>query len=230
MEKHDGSDARALPQFLPDPGACEIAAVTASGGLTDSKWLLCKIFAKIGATAFGGIGPSLAIIERELVQKHKLLTTEDIALAWAAAKLLPGSSVVQVVAFVGYRLAGWSGSALATCAYLFPSVVAMVFLAAFYDYVSALPAFGLAARGLTAALIGLLLSTMCRLGRGTFGNPLTLAIAVCAFGSVAVPALPSAAVVLAAGLIGVLLLSVRATELTSDEAHQDSRLAKGAGP
>jgi chromate transporter len=169
--------------------------------------VLGRIFLEIGATAFGGLGPSLAIMERELVEKRRVLSADDVAEASAAARLLPGSALIQVVSFLGYRLGGWTGSALATVAYVLPSVTAMLLLAIFYDAVSALSAFGLAAQGLTAAVVGLLLAATYRFGRATIGGPVTLGIALSAFGSSAGLGIAAAAVVVAAGLIGVPLLS-----------------------
>ncbi len=36
------------------------------------------LFLRIGATAFGGLGAGLALIERDLVEKRRLLTREDV--------------------------------------------------------------------------------------------------------------------------------------------------------
>jgi chromate transporter len=169
--------------------------------------VLGRIFLQIGATAFGGLGPSLALIERELVVKRRVLTAEDVAAASAATRLLPGSSLIQVVSILGYRLGGWIGSALATASFVLPPAAAMLLLATFYDDLAVLAVLGPAAQGLTAAVVGLLLATTYRFGRATIGGPLTLGIALVAFGSAAGLRVPAAAVVAAAGLIGILLLS-----------------------
>src|SRR4051812_33457474 len=90
---------------------------------------LAWLFFKIGSTAFGGLGASLAVIHRELVDRRGLLTAEQMTEALAFAKPLPGSTVVQVVSYVGHRLGGWSGSALATMAFLTPPMLAMLAVA-----------------------------------------------------------------------------------------------------
>jgi chromate transporter len=181
---------------------------------------LGRIFLEIGAMSFGGLGPSLAIIERELIAKRGALTAADVAEATAATRLLPGSSLIQVIAFLGYRLGGWSGSAVATVACILPSAAAMLLLAVCYDTVSPLSAFGRAAQGLSAVVVGLLLASMYRFGRATLGDPITLGIALSAFGSAAGLGIPAAAVVVAAGLIGVALLS-------APRAGQGRRAVKG---
>jgi chromate transporter len=167
---------------------------------------LARVFLGVGATSFGGLGPSLALIERELVAKAGVLTAADVTEAAAAAKLLPGSAFIQVMSFLGFRLGGWAGSAVATVACALPSVTAMLLLAIFSEAVSVWPAFGRAAQGLTAAVVGLLLASAYRFGRATLAGPIGLAIALAAFGSAAGLNVPAAAVVIVAGLIGILLL------------------------
>jgi chromate transport protein ChrA len=69
--------------------------------------LLGWIFLRIGATAFGGLGTILPLIERELMTKRSMLTPAEVTEALTYTKLLPGSTGPQVVAYLGYRLGGW---------------------------------------------------------------------------------------------------------------------------
>src|SRR5215218_10017238 len=87
--------------------------------------LLGWIFLRIDATAFGGLGTILPLIERELMTKRSMLTPAEVTEALTYTKLLPGSTGPQVVAYLGYRLVGWSGSALATAAFLCPAALLM---------------------------------------------------------------------------------------------------------
>jgi len=165
------------------------------------------VFLGIGATAFGGLGTTLALIERELVTKRGMLTPAEVTEALTYTKLLPGSTGPQAIAYLGYRLGGWSGSALATAAFLLPSALLMVLLAAAYGLTTALPAMGPAVNGLTAAVIGLLLATTFRLGQSNIKEPLTWAIALVAFAVGAFLGISAALIVVAAGLLGIILLS-----------------------
>ncbi len=208
MSNRNDSAARAPAEPPPDDsGASEGGIAAVASPRRVPTLVLIMIFLEIGATAFGGLGPALAIIERELVKKRQILTADDVALAWAATRLLPGSSLIQVVSFVGFRLGGWSGSILATAACVLPPATAMVLLAVFYDSVAALATFGSAARGLAAAVVGLLTATAYRFGRATLGDSVSLIIALSAFGLAVGLRIPAALVVVAAGLIGVPLLS-----------------------
>jgi chromate transporter len=161
------------------------------------------IFLRIGAFAFGGLGPTLALIERELVDRRRAITRDDVAAALTHTKLLPGSTVVQVVAYLGWRLAGWSGSATATIAFILPSALFMLALAYGYAEVAATPGLVAARRGVLAVVIALLLTTMFRLTAQAVRTPFARALALGAFAIVAL--LPNASpwVVLSAGIIGL---------------------------
>jgi len=165
------------------------------------------IFLRIGATAYGGLGTTLALIERELVRQCGMLTPAEVTEALTHTKLLPGSTGPQAVAYLGYKLGGWSGSALATAAFLFPSALLMVLLAAAYVETKALPAIGPTVNGLTAGVVGILLAATYRLGKPNIKEPLTWGIAIVAFTVGAFVGISTALIVAAAGILGMMLLS-----------------------
>jgi chromate transport protein ChrA len=70
----------------------------------ESALRLGWIFLRIGATAFGGLGTTLALIERELVMKRGLLTPGEVTEALTYTKLLPGSTRPKATTSPGYRL------------------------------------------------------------------------------------------------------------------------------
>src|SRR3990167_7046477 len=94
-------------------------------------------FIKIGVAAFGGLGVTLSLIERYLVADRGVLTARDVAESLTYTKLLPGSTGVQVVGYLGYRLRGWAGAALATSAFLLPAFLLMLVLSIAYEQITA---------------------------------------------------------------------------------------------
>ncbi|HEV8721413.1 MAG TPA: chromate transporter [Candidatus Binatia bacterium] len=177
------------------------------------------LFFRIGATAFGGLGAALALVERELVTKRGMLTEADVTEALTYTKLLPGSTVVQVVSYLGYKLGGWPGSALATAAFIFPSALMMLLLVAGYIAAAALPIFGPTVNGLTAAVVGILLATTYRLGRSNIKEPLTLVLGVVAMLGGAFLGINAALIVVGAGVIGIFMLSVAAQQQKKEESR-----------
>lgn len=172
-----------------------------------SALTLVGVFLRIGALAFGGLGAALALIERELVSKRRYLTEADITAALTYTKLLPGSTVVQVVAYLGYLLGGWRMSALITAAFVVPAALLMLVLAAAYVGVTALPGLRPAVQGLTTAVVGVLLATTYRLGKANIKEALTLGIALAAFIAGAFLGVHAALIVTIAGLLGSVVLA-----------------------
>jgi chromate transporter len=126
-------------------------------------------FIQIGVAAFGGLGVTLSLIERYLVKERAVLTAQTVTESLTYTKFLPGSTGVQVVGYLGYRLGGWPGAALATSAFLLPAFVLILVLSILYEQITfllgdtATPAL----RGLTAAVAGILVATIYRLAKPT---------------------------------------------------------------
>ncbi len=160
-------------------------------------------FFRIGWVGFGGLGSVLALIEEDLVKRQRALTAADLTEALTYTKLLPGSSVVQVVSYLGWRLGGWGGSAAATIAFVVPSFIVMLVLSVIYSQIITLPNVQSALRGLNSAVVGLLLVTSYRLGRSTIKNYLGLALAVVALALAVAAGFPLVSIVVGAGVLGI---------------------------
>ena len=140
------------------------------------------------------------------MDRRRALTSDQITEALTFTKPLPGSTVVQVVSYLGHRLGGWPGSALATAAFLIPPMLAMVLMAGFFGAVHQVPGFPSAVKGLVAAVAGLMISTTVRLGRANVKGPVPLVIALAAFTAALRFQINAALIVVVAGLLGLLLM------------------------
>jgi chromate transporter len=160
-------------------------------------------FLHVGALAFGGLGATLALIERLAVHRG-LLSREQLTEALTYTKLLPGSTVVQIVAYLGWRLRGWTGSALATAALVLPSAAFMIALAAGYDRIAALPATVSIRQGVLAVVVALLVITMERLGRPLMTSLLPIVLGLAALLVILLFNISAVWVVVAAGIIGMV--------------------------
>jgi chromate transporter len=156
--------------------------------------------------AFGGLGATLTLIENELIERQKVISKREMTEALTYTKLLPGSTVVQVVAYLGWRLGGWPGSALATACFILPSAVLMVLFAYGYSRMVHMRAIVSARRGVLVVVVALLLLTMYRLAKPILTTPVTVGLALAAFILVAAFHIGAVLVALAAGLLGIALL------------------------
>ena len=103
--------------------------------------LLLKMFfsfAKIGAFTFGGGYAMLPMLQREIVEKNKWATEDELLNYFAVGQCTPGIIAVNTATFVGYKEKGISGSIFATLGIIFPSVVIITLISAliqnFLDY------------------------------------------------------------------------------------------------
>ena len=189
---------------MPPPDAVihPSSEATRRPGLLSLGWaLLC-----VGAVAFGGLGATLALFQRELVDRRVWLRSSDVTEALAYTKPLPGSTVVQVVTFLGWRMGGWPGAIVATIAFLVPALGLMTVAAAVLALPDA-PWVRGALTGLQVAVVGLLAAALWHLARSEAGSSLLLIVVLTAFAAGLF--VNAALVVAAAGAIGVAVDRVK---------------------
>ena len=96
---------------------------------------LFATFFKIGLFSFGGGYAMFTMIEREVVEKHKYLTHDELMDVFAIAESTPGAVAVNVATFVGTRVAGIFGGIFTTFGLMLPSVIIIMALSYVIDLV-----------------------------------------------------------------------------------------------
>lgn len=96
---------------------------------------LFAIFFKIGLFSFGGGYAMFTMIEREVVEKHKYLTHDELMDVFAIAESTPGAVAINVATFVGTRVAGIFGGIFTTIGLMLPSIVIIMALSYIIDLV-----------------------------------------------------------------------------------------------
>ena len=96
---------------------------------------LFAVFFKIGLFSFGGGYAMFTMIEREVVEKHKYLTHDELMDVFAVAESTPGAVAINVATFVGTRVAGIFGGIFTTVGLMLPSFVIITALSYIIDLV-----------------------------------------------------------------------------------------------
>ncbi len=86
-------------------------------------------FAKIGVMTFGGGYAMLPMLQREIVEKHKWATEEEIMDYFAIGQCTPGVIAVNTATFIGQKRKGIAGGIVATLGVVFPSLIIISLLA-----------------------------------------------------------------------------------------------------
>ena len=117
-------------------------------------------FLKIGAFTFGGGYAMIPFIEKEIVEKHKWLSNEDILDIIAIAESTPGPIAINSATFVGYKICGFFGAFFCTFGVVLPSFVIIslisVVLAKFSSNIYVQYAF----RGIRAGVLALVIKAL----------------------------------------------------------------------
>src|SRR5688572_27708980 len=103
------------------PGIGSATASTHAAGLFD----IGAFFLTVGALSFGGGLTLIAFIQDQVVNQHQWLTQREFIDGLALGQLTPGP-VLMVSAYVGYKLAGFTGAAVAATAIFLPAFILMM--------------------------------------------------------------------------------------------------------
>lgn len=117
-------------------------------------------FFKIGAFTFGGGYAMIPLIQKEVVDNKKWMDDSDILDIIAIAESTPGPIAINSATFVGYKVAGVLGSALATFGVVLPSFVIISLISLVLREFSALKAVQFAFRGIRAGVLALILKAL----------------------------------------------------------------------
>lgn len=132
---------------------------------TISFWDIVKVFARTGASAFGGWPTTALLLEKELVKKRKLLTQNQLKGNVAYAQILPGATQVSIVSSTGYKLRGFGGACMATASYLAPGIgLIVIFSIVYFQFLTDTSKLMEQLDGLIAALSGIILANAYRIG------------------------------------------------------------------
>lgn len=134
--------------------------------------ILFLTFLKIGTFTFGGGYAMIPIIEKEVCEKRKWITEEDILDIIAIAESTPGPIAINSATFIGYKISGVFGSFCATFGVVLPSFVIIsiisLILRQFSDSLVVQYAFNGIRAGVLALLIKALVSMYKKCPKGLF--------------------------------------------------------------
>ncbi len=85
-------------------------------------------YLKIGFFGFGGGYAMLSLIQNEVVVQHGWLTSAQFADIVAVSQITPGPIVINSATYIGYEVAGFWGSVIATFAVSLPALTIMILI------------------------------------------------------------------------------------------------------
>lgn len=122
-------------------------------------------FVKIGGITFGGGLTMLPLLTKEIVEKRKWATEEQLLDYYAVGQCTPGIIAVNTATFIGYYQAGVLGGIFATVGMVTPSIIIIVTVAAVLQQFMDYQIVASALMGIRAVVCALLAHTVITLGR-----------------------------------------------------------------
>jgi chromate transporter len=207
---------RTAPATLPEKSAREdvsrlhgavAGTLTAAPFLGFNAALLVKLAATFGGMSvllFGGGYVFIPLIQRIVVDNYSWVTRQEFIDAIALGQVTPGPILISA-AFIGYKVAGLAGAAVATISIFTPPALIMLLCTRFLDRIKRSRAINAGLRGIRPAVIGMIAAAGVTVARTA---PMTW-ISVLIFGAALVALLrfkvETAWIIPAAGLAGLLL-------------------------
>ncbi len=134
-------------------------------------------FSKIGALTFGGGLTIIALIQEQAVDQHHWLTHQEFIDGLALGQFTPGPMII-VAAYVGYKVAGLAGAALAAAAIFLPSFVITLPILPIYERVRKLVWTTAAMKGIGPAVIGILVVKLVEIAPHALPDSTAVAILI----------------------------------------------------
>lgn len=127
----------------------------------EKKFLpLFLTFLKIGAFTFGGGYAMIPLIQKEVVEKKKWMTDEDVLEIVAIAESTPGPIAINAATFVGYKTAGFGGALLSTVGVVLPSFIIIVAISFILKEFQDIAAVKYAFWGIRAGVLALIIKAL----------------------------------------------------------------------
>ena len=126
---------------------------------------LYMTFFRIGGFTIGGGYVMLPMMQKEVVDNREWVTDEDMINYYALASSVPGVIAINTATMVGYRLRGIPGALAGTAGMVTPSLIIIMFIAAFLTRFQDNPMVQSGFNGVRVAVFAVMVMAVVRIGK-----------------------------------------------------------------
>lgn len=169
------------------------------------------VFQKLGNTLFGiggltfGSGYAmLPFIQEAMVHQYHFVTDKEFGVALALSLLTPGP-VTVISGFIGYKVAGVFGAALAMANMYLPSFVIVNIISDFYNRAGKIDNVKMVISGIVATFFGTLWAVVFKLTGSSLVDLSTWGLAIAAFGVQRFTKIDTLWIIVAGALISLVI-------------------------
>lgn len=129
-----------------------------------------NIFFKLGFVAFGGGYSIISMLEKEVVDKNKIVDRERFFNIVNITQGLPGAIGLNVAIFIGYISNGIVGALVAAAGSILPSLIIITSVMALFSNISSLPIVQSAMNGIRPIVVALIVYAAYKIGLSAYKN------------------------------------------------------------
>lgn len=166
---------------------------------------LFMTFFKIGAFSFGGGYAMLPLLEEEVIRNHGWMTSGEFIDIFAISEMTPGPIAVNAATFLGFRVSGIIGAAVATTAVILPSFIVISLIFASLNKFKSSKYVAWIFEGIRPIVIGLILAAGITVAKSSFIDVKSVIIAIGLFYGVTFKDLNPILAIIIGGILGVIL-------------------------
>jgi len=207
------SSTSAIPTEAPSPVSFAVAF---------------RFWLKLGFISFGGPAGQIAVMHQELVERQRWISERRFLHALNYCMLLPGPEAQQLATYIGWLMHRTWGGIVAGGLFVLPSLFILIALTWVYLAFGNVPVVAGIFYGIKPAVTAIVVFAAYRIGSRALNNAVLWAIAAAAFIGIFAFHIPFPAIVLAAGLIGVVGGRLASDKFKTGGGHGSD--AKGYGP
>lgn len=161
--------------------AVAIVMILAASYLIDSRMVhLSLSLARIGALAFGGGFTAIPLIQYEVVDQFRWLSTKEFVDGIALGQITPGPILITAT-FVGYKVFNLLGAIISTLAVFSPSFFILVLLIPYHDRLKGVEKVRRMEQGILGSFVGMLGVVLYNFGRASLVDIPSILMAGAAF-------------------------------------------------
>lgn len=173
-------------------------------GFLKNLFELFLVFFKIGAFTFGGGLAMLPILERDLVDRLKWTSREELMDFYAISQSTPGIVAVNVATFIGYKRCGIIGGIIGTLGVVTPSIIIITLIALFLQNFMDIQWVQKAMAGINVAVAALLTKAVWTFAQKGVKNILGFILFIVAFVLMAFFNVNTIFIIVGSALVGII--------------------------
>jgi len=179
------------------------------------------VWLRIALLSFGGPAGQIALMHRVLVDERKWISDARFLHALNFCMLLPGPEAQQLAIYIGWLLNGVRGGVMAGTLFVLPGFFVIVTLSVIYALYGALDVVAGLFFGLKAAVLAIVIEALLRIARRALKTPALYGVAAVAFVAIFAGHVPFPAIIIAAGVFGLIAAKIAPKLLRTPIAADD---------